>query len=1193
MFTTFFFRELRTVLARPMVYIFMFLFGALAFGAVASDNVTIGGSVGSVYKNAPYILTQFITILGMFGLLFAAAFSNNAALRDFHNQFNEILFSTPIKKSGFFFGRFLGALFLSTLPFIGIYLGFWLAGVIAPLAGWLDAERIAAMPWKTAINTYFLFVLPNMLFGVTIIFWLAHRFQNTVVSFVGALIILVGYIISGTFLSDVDNQTLGALLDPFGVRTYSVYSQYFTTVEKNTLAPAFEGLMLQNRLIWIGVSLLLTVFSFATFKTKLRNGLKISTKKEKKEHLKVYTSKPTAEVNFGGTLGFKQFNSFFTTALSSILKSTVFKILFIFCMILLLTDLFSGYEYFGLQSYPLTYIMADSVDDGTGIFLIIIMVFFSGELVWRDKMAHISEVINATPHQSFASLSAKALALIMVNVFLYLFFIVIAILYQLLSGFTFIEPEIYLGYLFFDNLPNFILFSCFFIFIQVLFKNRYVGYFISILLIFLNGIILSVFDVSSNMLALGDGPSLYFSDMSGFGPGKVGAFWFAIYWILFGLLLLMIAGAYMSRKQLNNGKERIAEMRRSFKGNYGRSTLLIMVLWLGTASFVYYNTQVLNPYVSSDEREEQQVEYETLYKKYQNAAQPKLTAVNYFIDIFPHKRNVNVKAEITLQNLNKTSVDSLFFTVDDTWETVFTIPGARLVLNDTTLGFKIFSLATPLDSGAVLNMVVENRYVTKGFQNSTGNTSILENGTFLNNGAILPALGYVEGYEISDRNTRKKYDLLPKKRTPDLVKNCTEACMDNYLTDGLSDWVAVETVISTSEDQTAIAPGSLVKQWKEGNRNYYRYKVEKNSQNFYSFISARYEVGKRTWNGVNLEVYYDKKHDYNIEMMLDALESSLEYYTKNFGPYYHKEARIIEFPRYSTFAQAFPGTMPYSESFGFIINLEDTTQNNVIQAVIAHEMAHQWWAHQEIPANMQGGTFLTESFSEYSSLMVMKNAVGKDNMKDFIKYNFNRYLRGRSGETEKEVPLYKVENQGYIHYGKGSIILYALQDYIGEDSVNAALRGFLNEYKYAAPPYPNSYDFLRYLEPKVPDSLQYLITDWVKEITLYDFRLTDAKTQKLADGTYSTEFSIEAHKVYADTLGTENATPLHDWVDIGLYADADEKELLTVKRVFFDKEKLVFTLPSKTLPAKAAIDPYRLLIERVIKDNVKGVALEE
>jgi aminopeptidase N len=248
--------------------------------------------------------------------------------------------------------------------------------------------------------------------------------------------------------------------------------------------------------------------------------------------------------------------------------------------------------------------------------------------------------------------------------------------------------------------------------------------------------------------------------------------------------------------------------------------------------------------------------------------------------------------------------------------------------------------------------------------------------------------------------------------------------MVNYLTNGRSDWVDVETVISTAPDQIAVAPGSLLKEWKKDERRYFKYKVAHESQNFYNFMSARYDVARGKYKDVDIEIYHHPQHSVNVEMMIDAVRRSLTYYEKHFGPYYHKQARILEFPRYSTFAQAFPGTMPYSESFGFIVNLEDETENNVIDAVIAHEMAHQWWAHQEIPALMQGGTMLTESFSEYSSLMVMKEENDGDDMKmkEFLKYDFNRYLRGRTGEREKELPLYKVENQNYIHYGKGGSI---------------------------------------------------------------------------------------------------------------------------------------------------------------------------
>src|SRR5713226_3348755 len=100
--------------------------------------------------------------------------------------------------------------------------------------------------------------------------------------------------------------------------------------------------------------------------------------------------------------------------------------------------------------------------------------------------------------------------------------------------------------------------------------------------------------------------------------------------------------------------------------------------------------------------------------------------------------------------------------------------------------------------------------------------------------------------------------------------------------------------------------------------------------------------------------------------MLNSTEKSFAYYTRNFGPYPHKEARIIEFPRFAHFAQAFPGTMPYSESVGFIANLDHPDDIDSVFFNVAHEMAHQWWAHQVAGANMQGATTLSEMLAQYS-----------------------------------------------------------------------------------------------------------------------------------------------------------------------------------------------------------------------------------
>ena len=865
--------------------------------------------------------------------------------------------------------------------------------------------------------------------------------------------------------------------------------------------------------------------------------------------------------------------------------------MFLFSAIILISNLLGGFEYFGLQAYPLTYKLVDLISGATSIFVVIILVFFSGELVWRDRDFKISEVIDATPSTSFISMAAKALSLIAVTSLLHFFFIFVAVVYQLINGYTRIELDVYFMHFLLDDLPLYAIWSAVMIMIQVIFNNKYIGYFVSVAIIFIWSIMLSIFDVSSNMLSIAAGPSTTYSDMNGFGPGLNGSLWFNLYWLLFAFISLLIAGSLWNRGLMSSLKERILHAKKQLPRAYRILLFISILAWIGVASFVYYNTQILNPYKTSDERELIAATYEKTYKKYQHIAMPKVTKAKYEIDIFPNKRDFYAKSTMELTNQTDQAIDSIHFNLDQSWNTEINIPQAELVFNDEELGYQIYALATPLDSGETITIEINSSYITKGFENEQGNTNIVRNGTFVNNFEFLPGLGYNESVELSDKNTRKKYDLGPKDRMPKLEEDCSDACMANYLSDGRSDYIPFESIVSTAGDQIAVAPGSLIKQWKENGRNYFHYKVDQPSQNFYSVLSARFEVATRKWNGIDIEVYYDKKHDVNIEMMLDAVERSLSYYTENFGPYYHKQCRIIEFPRYATFAQAFPGSMPYSEAFGFIINLEDEEENNVIDAVISHEMAHQWWAHQVIGANMQGGTMLSESFSEYSALMTMKK-ISKTPMKmrEFIKYDHNRYLRGRSSETDIELPLYQVENQGHIHYGKGSVILYALQDYIGEEKVNRAMRGFLEEYRYQEPPYPTSLDFLRYLEPEVPDSLAYLIDDWFKEITLYDNRLNEANYMLQDNGKYLISIDIESYKLRADSMGNESKIAIDDWIDIGLFADSDEEILMYEERVKINENNMSFSFEVDSLPAKAAIDPRMLLIDRVYKDNVKTVS---
>ncbi len=298
------------------------------------------------------------------------------------------------------------------------------------------------------------------------------------------------------------------------------------------------------------------------------------------------------------------------------------------------------------------------------------------------------------------------------------------------------------------------------------------------------------------------------------------------------------------------------------------------------------------------------------------------------------------------------------------------------------------------------------------------------------------------------------------------------------------------------------------------------------------------------WNDVDLGIYYHPGHEYNLAKMMKGMKAALAYCTANFSPYQNKTLRIVEFPRYASFAQSFPGSIPYSESIGFIARVDPKSEDDVDYPfyVTAHEVAHQWWAHQVIGGNVQGSTLMSESLSQYTALMVMKHEVGPEQMRRFLKYEMDRYLIGRSVERKKELPLERVENQGYIHYNKASVIFYALQDYLGEENVNRVLREYVQAVAYQKPPYTNSVELIDRLRKIVPPNLSYIINDMFESITLYENRALSATYRQTPAGKYEVKLKVAARKVKAGDLGEEKEEPLADWIDIGVL-DSNGKPL--------------------------------------------------
>src|SRR5690606_6241601 len=252
----FFFFEVRYWLRQPMVYIFLLIIGLLPFFAVISDNVQIGGGIGNVYRNAPFVVYQFYGAMSFIAILMVTAFVNGTAIRDYTSDTAQIVFSTPVSKRSYLVGKFLGSTFIASLPVLGVTLG-------VVLGSWwpsVDPLRLGPNMVLHHLAAFLVIALPNIIFSAAIIFAVAALMRSPMASFITAITLFVGYSIASSFMSDIENQTLGALVDPFGSAAVDLITKYWSVEDKNTGLLPLGGVLLWNRLLWLGVALLIFLF---------------------------------------------------------------------------------------------------------------------------------------------------------------------------------------------------------------------------------------------------------------------------------------------------------------------------------------------------------------------------------------------------------------------------------------------------------------------------------------------------------------------------------------------------------------------------------------------------------------------------------------------------------------------------------------------------------------------------------------------------------------------------------------------------------------------------------------------------------------------------------------------------------------------------------------------------------------------
>ena len=1163
-----------------MFFALALLWMAAAGGVFKEAFVSFGSKVTI---NSPFAISITVAFLGCIGVVVMAAMVGRSVQQDFEYDMHHFFFSAPIKKSDYVFGRFLGSASTLAIVFLSILLGAWLGTYIPGV----EPERLGPAGLSMYLRPYVFLLLPNLFIFGSIFFVLAALTRRMLPVYVASVVMMIGYIVAPSLARDLDYKTLAALIDPFGTTALIRMTEYWTIAERNARVIPFEGILLLNRAIWVGFSLVVLLLGYWRFQLVGSIDSRAAPRLENEAPLQLsHSAAATAEKpDFAGrSLALLLAKSSWLSFRESI-KDVYFVVLALAAVLAIFAASLDMGSMYGTRTYPVTYQVLEVIDGVFSLFMLIITTFYAGELVWREREARVAQMIDALPLPSWVPLLSKLFALIGLQALMLAIGMLCGMLIQLFNGYFALEPSLYLHTLFLIKLPQFAIIAALAMAVQVLVNNKYLAYF-AMILYYVCSLTFDSLGLEHPMLLFAASPELIYSAMNGWGHFLARERWFELYWGSAALVLLVLSLVFWPRGYNPELGSRLQLARRNLSRPVLACLGLALALFAGSGALLYYNLEVVGDYQSAHTRDQVRADYETRYRKFAFAPQPRITDVDLQVDLVPERRTLAIKGHYQLENKTAQPIAQLFVSVEGRPELRLSFgAGARRLLADTERGFHIYRLATPLAPGARIALAFELKYAPKGILGMGSDTPVLANGTFFNN-AIMPRIGYQRALELSDERDRKRHGLTP--RPPMLASDDPRGRADNLVASD-ADWINFNAVVSTSPDQVAIAPGTLEREWAANGRRYFNYRMERPILNFYSFQSARYEVRHDRWQDVTINVYYHPGHEYNLERMIKGVKVALEYNSKNFSPYQHKVVRIVEFPRYRAFAQSYPNTIAYSESMGFIARVDDKNPKDIDYPmfITAHEVAHQWWGHQLVGANTRGSTVLSETLAEYSALMAMKQAFGPAKMRRFLRYDLDRYLRGRTMEGKRELPLALNENQGYIHYHKGSLAMYQLQEVLGEAAVNGVLRSMLARHALRGAPYPGVDELVSGLRALASADQAYLIDDLFNAIVLYQNRAVQARAVRRADGKYTVTLKASAGKMRAGDLGEEKEAALNDYIEFGV-DDKDGKPLLRERRLVAHKE-LALTFVVAGRPARAGIDPDNKLIDRKPSDNMIDV----
>jgi ABC-2 type transport system permease protein len=1176
MFSSILQQEIYYWFRQPVVYVlgaFFFLSAIfLMGGAAGAFDPAVPASGPERFLNAPLGIYEMIRFYHPFIWLSLAAVSGMAIYRDFQTGFHSFLYSYPISKGAYLAAKFTGAM---TVMFVlvdmigmGLALGALLPGVNAHLLG---EFRFGAY-WQV----YWMHVYPNLLLFGALMFAVVALSRNMYSGFLVGILLLLIEKLAGSMIFGPEAGVGVSLLDPFGQQATLLSTRYWTIDQYNQLLLPFDQWILLNRSIWLVVGGMIWLGMYRRFhlEADLIPFFSWSKRPDKKPALPgripLLFEWPTVRFSYTPAQQWRAMERLSRVDVRYILGSRLFQLLTVVGLVFVFWALSRSRSSFDFQLYPTT---ADLLTFPLNVFeLVICLVTFlyAGWLLQRSRSTGFHELLAINPIHDQTIWGSYLLTLVKVQALLLAVLMIGGISFQLLNGYVQLEIGLWLWSLFVLELPEMMIWAMVALGVHSWLSRPYLG-----MLLLVMGYLglqdLSSLGIEHPLFQFNQLPDLSYTAMDGYGAAMAPYLIYLLYWLLLGVVVSLLGYLFWKRALVSDTKERIRAFAYRWKKGPGWLMLLLLIAFGSLGFRIYWEDAVKHPLpVTSAQWDSWLAEAEKRFVAYESIPQPRIAELKIQLDLFPEKQCFEARGACVLVNKTDLSLDTLVIHYSLNESTQYSLDqSAESLIQDPEFGTDVWLLSHPLAPGDSLQL----NFRIKSRPNSwfRSRSKIRANGTALHE-SFLPRIG-IRQAGLTDAQKRASYGLPTTEKTVD--SSGFHRCYG--IPD--ADRVMMDAVVSTSVEQTALAPGVLQNEWTENSRRYFHYKTEQPIKFNLAFYSGRYEVKRDRWGEVPIEIYYHPGHDENLDRLLAGVKASLSFHSDVFRPFQYSEIRLLEFPRTDgQFATVIGNLIPVSE-FYFLADMQKGRLDLPFY-VMAHEVAHFWWGNQLLPADRPGAKVLTESLSEYGALQVLKRTYGEEQWRAFLQFNRDFYLRGSRRTNHDPFALAEaLPHQEFLHYRKGALAFTSLEYHLGASSLHQGLRGLLD-----APAYPTTADLERYLLEQTPDTLHFWIREWLHQEVSYDLSIQDLNRISTEPDQHEWSLSVGVQKyIRLATGGLDTIEVVQLPVEFE-FRDRDGKSIQTMERlVSLGGSVLDFHLPEK--PFQVVIDPNFRYIDENLRDN--------